>query len=68
MNPMTFYKLLGSIAALGFVIAIVAAILYFMELPIFNITGLAWIFFYGLVAFAVAVFVLIVRAIWDMRP
>lgn len=65
---MRFYKTMGSITAIGFVIAFVAAVLYYMALPIFNSRQLAWIFFYGLIAFAIASLSMIVQAIWDNEP
>lgn len=67
MTDIQFFKTLGSVAALGFAVAIVAAILYFMRLPIFDTRQLAWIFFYGLIAFAIALVLLIIRSIWDAR-
>lgn len=57
-------KISGSITALGIVTAIVTAILYFMRLPIFDEVDLAWTFFIGLIAAAVAVLSFIMRAIW----
>jgi hypothetical protein len=50
MTPMLEIKLSGSLAAVGFVTAVVCAVLYFMRLPIFAETTVSWIFVIGLIA------------------
>ena len=67
MTDLRFMQSFGTVAAIGFVTAVVSAILYFMALPIFGGTATAWIFFYGLIAAAIGVLALILRSIWDQR-
>lgn len=60
-------KFTGSIATIGFVVAVVCAVLYFMALPIFDEAMISWLFVCGLVSCAIAVVALILRMIWDPR-
>ena len=59
-------RLATSVLGIGLVGAVVAAILYFMALPIFDEVDLAWTFVFGLVSAAVAALSLILREIWTM--
>lgn len=62
---MKFYERIAlSIMATGLFSAIVLAIIYFMGLPIFSETDLAWAFVYGLVSAGVAGLALAIRGIW----
>lgn len=65
MNNQYLFKLLSSVAALGFGTAVISAVLYFMRLPIFDDRQVSWIFFYGLIAFVVAMVVIAIRGIWE---
>lgn len=58
-------KLSGTVISVGVTTAIVAAILYFMALPIFDAIDLAWTFVVGLVSAASAALTLAIRAIWS---
>ena len=57
-------KIALSIVTIGLVGALVACVLYFMALPIFDEVDLAWTFVAGLVSAAVAAISLGLRAIW----
>lgn len=57
-------RILATAAAAGFLVAAVAAILYFVELPIFDQLGLAWVFVTGLFSAAAAIFALFAKSIW----
>ena len=54
-----------SVMATGLISAVVLAIIYWMGLPIFSETDLAWAFVYGLVAAAIAALSLAIRGIWN---
>lgn len=58
-------KVSGTVIAIGLTTAVVAAILYFMALPIFDEIDLAWTFVAGLVGAAIAALTLALRAIWS---
>jgi hypothetical protein len=65
MTPMLEIKLSGSLAAVGFVTAVVCAVLYFMRLPIFAETTVSWIFVIGLIALGIGALAMILRSIWS---
>lgn len=67
MTDLMFMKICGTVAAVGLVTSIVEAVIYFMALPIFDVTATSWLFVYSIVAGAVGVLALILRAIWDSR-
>lgn len=58
-------KILGTVIGAGIITAIVAGITYVMRLVIFSPTTLAWIFFGGLIAAAIAAFCIVVLSLWD---
>jgi hypothetical protein len=58
-------KLYETVAVVGFVAAVVCAILYFMRLPIFDATAVSWFFVIGLFALAIGVLALVIRNIWS---
>ena len=60
-----YLKICGTVGAVGIVVAVVTTILYFMQLPIFSERDIAWTFTGGLVAAAIGVLSIIIRAIWD---
>lgn len=62
---MRFLHITGTIIALGIIAAITTAILYFMQLPIFDAVSLAWVFVAGLLSAAASASALAVRAIWE---
>lgn len=54
-----------TLIVLGVITAIVSGVLYFLDLPIFNPTIVAWVLTIGLVGAAVAAFGLFSRKIWS---
>jgi uncharacterized membrane-anchored protein YitT (DUF2179 family) len=60
----TFVKTCATVTAIGLVVAIISAILYFMRLPIFDAISLAWVFLYGLLFAGLAVLAITVSQIW----
>lgn len=58
-------KILATVAAAGIISAVVAGILYFVELPIFTGYGLAWLLTFALISAGVAVFALIAKSLWS---
>lgn len=65
MSNRDFNRLFGSIATIGLLVFIVAVVVYFLELPIFNQFTVSWLLFYGIVAAAIAAAALILRTIWN---
>lgn len=58
-------KLYSCIIATAAILTVVAAILYFMNLPIFSQVELAWTFVAGLGTAALAALLLAYRGIWS---
>lgn len=58
-------QLSGSIAAVGFVLAVAFAVLFFMRLPIFSEATISWFFVFGLTTLSIGSIALILRAIWS---
>jgi hypothetical protein len=54
-----------TIATVGILTAIVAGILYLMQLHIFSVDEMAWTFFGGLVSAAIGIGSLIIKSIWE---
>lgn len=65
MNNWTFMRVFATMAAAGFITAVVLLATYLLQLPIFDRTALAWCFFYSLCSAGLALFALIVRSIWE---
>jgi hypothetical protein len=60
----TYHRVAATIGAVGLVVAVVCAILYFMGLPIFTVAAVSWMFVYGLIALAVGILAFILPSIW----
>jgi hypothetical protein len=59
-----FDRVAATVVAIGLISSVVFAILYFMQLPIFGVVSLSWMFVAALVALAVGVAALIMRQVW----
>jgi hypothetical protein len=58
-------KIYETLIAVGFVSAVLCAVLYFMRLPIFSATAISWIFVVGLFSLAVGALAVAIRSIWS---
>lgn len=65
MTKATIDKALISFGAVALIFAICCAVLYFMNLSIFDRATLQWTFVYGLAAAALGLATLVVRSVWD---
>lgn len=58
-------KVFGTVLTISIVTTIAAALLYWLDLPVFNANVFAWILVIGIVASAAAAATLIIQSIWN---
>lgn len=58
-------RLTASTVVIGLVLAAVCAILYFMDLPIFDPVTVSWLFVVALASAGTAVVAFAIKQIWD---